>query len=58
MQREGFPVVWEISRLYLVFTLGCLELMLLGIFLLPFSAVVGFYSLLFGVPQWVLGICS
>ena len=42
--------------LYLSFKLGSVGMFILGIFLIPVAALIGAYSFIFGVPQWILSL--
>ena len=42
--------------LYLSFKLGSVGMFILGIFLIPVAGLIGAYSFIFGVPQWILSL--
>ena len=42
--------------LYLSFKLGSVGMFILGIFLIPIAGLIGAYSFIFGVPQWILSL--
>ena len=41
---------------YLSFKLGSIGMFILGVFLVPVAGLIGAYSFVFGVPQWIISL--